>query len=98
AVGATSEVIAMSVAAGLVKSVVVMIGTPFVANIIGLNNPKSAMVYGGIMGTTSGVAGGLAATDKRLDPHGAMTATLYTGLGCLLDPSLLYFATVAFLG
>ncbi|HIW47157.1 MAG TPA: malonate transporter subunit MadM [Candidatus Yaniella excrementigallinarum] len=98
AVGATSEVIAMSVAAGLVKSVVVMIGTPFVANIIGLNNPKSAMVYGGFMGTTSGVAGGLAATDKRLVPYGAMTATFYTGLGCLLGPSLLYFATVAFLG
>ncbi len=97
AVGATSEVIAMSVAAGLVKSVVVMIGTPFVANMIGLNNPKSAMVYGGFMGTTSGVAGGLAATDKRLVPYGAMTATFYTGLGCLLGPSLLYFAMVAIL-
>lgn len=91
AVGASSDVIALSVAAGLVKSVVVMIGTPLVARFIGLNNPKSAMAFGGLMGTTSGVAGGLAATDKRLVPYGAMTATFYTGLGCLLGPSVFYY-------
>ena len=91
ALGASSEIIALSVAAGLIKSVLVMIGTPFIAPLIGLNNPKSAMAYGGLMGTTSGVAGGLAATDKRLVPYGAMTATFYTGLGCLLGPSLMYF-------
>ena len=91
ALGASSEVVALSVAAGLVKSVLVMIGTPFIAPLIGLNNPKAAMAYGGLMGTTSGVAGGLAATDKRLVPYGAMTATFYTGLGCLLGPSLIYF-------
>jgi len=45
------------------------------------------------MGTTSGVAAGLAATDARLVPYGAMTATFYTGFGCLLAPSVLYFAT-----
>lgn len=92
AVGASSEVIALSVAAGLVKAVVVMVGTPMIAPLIGLNNPKSAMAYGGLMGTTSGVAGGLAATDKRLVPYGAMTATFYTGMGCLLGPSILYMA------
>lgn len=92
AVGASSEVIALSVAAGLVKAVVVMVGTPLIAPLIGLNNPKTAIVFGGLMGTTSGVAGGLAATDKRLVPYGAMTATFYTGLGCLLGPSLLYMA------
>lgn len=75
ALGASSEVIALSVAAWLVKSVMVMIGTPFVARSIGLDNARSAMVYGGLMGTTSGVAGGLAATDPRLVPYGAMTAT-----------------------
>ena len=91
ALGAGSDVIALSVAAGLVKSVLVMIGTPMVAPFIGLNNPKSAMIFGGLMGTTSGVAGGLAATDPRLVPYGAMTATFYTGVGCLLAPSLLYF-------
>ncbi|MBY6539895.1 malonate transporter subunit MadM [Rhodococcus sp. BP-349] len=90
AVGASSEVIALSVAAGLVKSVVVTVGTPMIAKFIGLNNAKSAMAYGGLMGTTSGVAGGLAATDKRLVPYGAMTATFYTGIGCLLGPSLFY--------
>jgi malonate transporter MadM subunit len=95
ALGASSEVIALSVAAGLVKSVLVMIGTPFVAKYIGLDNPQSAMVYGGLMGTTSGVAGGLAATDPRLVPYGAMTATFYTGIGCLLAPSLLFFAVRA---
>ncbi|HMQ40400.1 MAG TPA: malonate transporter subunit MadM [Paracoccus sp. (in: a-proteobacteria)] len=77
ALGASSEIVALSVAAGLVKSVLVMIGTPFIAPLIGLNNPKAAMAYGGLMGTTSGVAGGLAATDKRLVPYGAMTATFY---------------------
>ncbi len=91
ALGASSEVIALSVGAGLVKSVLVMIGTPLVAKSIGLNNPYSAMVYGGLMGTTSGVAGGLAATDPKLVPYGAMTATFYTGVGCLLAPSVLFF-------
>ena len=76
----------------------VMTGTPFVAKAIGLNNPKSAMVFGGLMGTTSGVAGGLAATDKRLVPYGAMTATFYTGLGCLLGPSVIYFTVRTIVG
>ncbi|MGR3200015.1 MAG: malonate transporter subunit MadM [Paracoccus sp. (in: a-proteobacteria)] len=98
ALGASSEVIALSVAAGLLKAVLVMIGTPFVAPLIGLNNPKSAMAFGGLMGTTSGVAGGLAATDKRLVPYGAMTATFYTGLGCLMGPSLIYLALLAVTG
>ncbi len=90
ALGASSEVIALSVAAGLVKSILVMIGTPIVAKTIGLDNPQSAMVFGGLMGTTSGVAAGLAATDPKLVPYGAMTATFYTGIGCLLGPSILF--------
>lgn len=90
ALGASSEVIALSVAAGLVKSMLVMTMTPFVAKWIGLDNPRSALIFGGLMGTTSGVAGGLAATDERLVPYGAMTATFYTGLGCLLGPSLIF--------
>ena len=98
AIGATSEVIALSIAAGLVKSMLVMTGTPFVARFIGLNNPRSAMVYGGLMGTTSGVAGGLAATDPKLVPYGAMTATFYTGLGCLLGPSIIFVTIRAFFG
>ena len=91
AIGASSDVVTLSVAAGLVKSILVMIGTPLVARSIGLNNPQSAMVFGGLMGTTSGVAAGLAATDPKLVPYGAMTATFYTGVGCLLGPSLLFF-------
>lgn len=97
ALGAGSDVIALSVAAGLTKSVLVMVGTPFIAPRIGLNNPHSALIYGGLMGTTSGVAGGLAATDPKLVPYGAMTATFYTGVGCLLAPSVLYLGVRALL-
>lgn len=95
AIGASSDLMALSIAAGVVKSILVMVGTPMVASMIGLDNPQSAMVYGGLMGTTSGVAGGLAATDPKLVPYGAMTATFYTGLGCLLGPSVLFLAVKA---
>ncbi|MFT6094597.1 MAG: malonate transporter MadM subunit [Pseudohongiellaceae bacterium] len=95
AIGASDAVITLSVAAGLVKSILVMIGTPLVAKSIGLDNPQSAMVFGGLMGTTSGVAAGLAATDPKLVPYGAMTATFYTGVGCLMGPSILYFIVSA---
>ena len=97
ALGADSDVIALSVAAGLTKSVLVMIGTPLVAPRIGLNSPHAALIYGGLMGTTSGVAGGLAATDPKLVPYGAMTATFYTGVGCLLAPSVLFLIVRAVL-
>ena len=90
ALGATSEVIALSVAIGLIKSILVMTTTPLVARFIGLDNSRSALIFGGLMGTTSGVAGGLAATDSKLVPYGAMTATFYTGLGCLLGPSVVF--------
>jgi malonate transporter MadM subunit len=96
AIGASSDIIAISIAAGVVKSILVTIGTPLVAKMIGLDNPQTAMVYGGIMGTTSGVAAGLAATDPSLVPYGAMTATFHTGLGCLLCPSILFILVKVF--
>lgn len=96
AIGASSEVITISIAAGVIKSVLVTIGTPLVAKSIGLDNPQTAMIYGGMIGTTSGVAAGLAATDPKLVPYGAITATFYTGLGCLLCPSILYFLVSLF--
>ena len=37
----------------------------------------------------------MAATDPKLVPYGAMTATFYTGVGCLLGPSILYFIVSA---
>ncbi|MFM7193604.1 MAG: malonate transporter subunit MadM [Bacteroidota bacterium] len=92
AVGAASPVIAISIATGVLKSILVTILTPLLAKRIGLDNPGSAMVFGGMMGTTSGVAAGLGATDPKLVPYGALTATFYTGLGCLLCPSVLYLA------
>lgn len=98
AIGASSEVLALSIAAGLVKSVLVMVGTPFAAKYVGLDNPRTAMIFGGMMGTTSGVCGGLAALDPKLVPYGAMTSTFYTGLGCLLGPSVLFLTTKALFG
>ena len=98
ALGAGSDVIAISIATGVVKSILVTIGTPLVAKRIGLNNPHSAVVFGGLLGTTSGVVAGLAATDPKLVPYGALTATFYTGLGCLLCPSLFFILVRLFLG
>ncbi len=57
----------------------------------------SAMVFGGLMGTTSGVTAGLAATDPKLVPYGAMTATFYTGVGYLIVPSVLFLVVRAML-
>lgn len=90
AVGASSDVIAISIATGVFKTILTTIGTPLIAKKIHLDNPHSAIVFGGLLGTTSGVAAGLAATDPKLVPYGALTATFYTGLGCLLCPSLFY--------
>jgi malonate transporter MadM subunit len=98
ALGASSPVMALSIAVGVLKAILVMIGTPFIAPFIGLNNPRSAMTYGGLMGTVSGVTGGLAATDPKLVPYGALITTFHTGVGCLVGPSILYFAVRAFTG
>ena len=95
ALGASSDVIAISIAAGVVKSVLTMVVTPIVAKPLGLNNPQSAMAFGGLLGTTSGTSAGIAAVDPKLVPYAAMTATFYTGLGCLLFPSVFYFMMAA---
>ena len=91
--GADSTVIALSVAAGLIKTVFIMIFTPFVAKRVGITNPKMAMIYGGLVGSTSGVSTGLAAYDPDLVPYGTMVATFYSGFGCLLCPSIMYGLT-----
>jgi malonate transporter MadM subunit len=98
ALGASSAVMALSIATGVLKAVTVMIITPFVAKFIGLNNPQSAMAFGGCIGTVSGVTGGLAATDPRLVPYGALTATFHTGIGCLVCPSIGFLAVRAIVG
>ncbi|NEU12788.1 malonate transporter subunit MadM [Methylobacterium sp. BTF04] len=98
ALGADSAVMALSIATGVTKAVMVMVGTPLVAKLIGLDNPRSAMAFGGLMGTVSGVAGGLAATDPKLVPYGALTATFHTGIGCLVGPSLFYLIVRAIVG
>lgn len=98
AIGANSTVMALSIAAGVIKSICVMISTPYVAKFVGLTNPRTAVIFGGAMGTASGVAGGLAATNPKLVPYGAMGATFHTGVGCLLCPSVLFLATKLLLG
>ena len=98
AVGASSAVMALSIATGVLKAVLVMVMTPFVARSIRLDNPRSAMIFGGLMGTVSGVSAGLAATDRRLVPYGALVATFHTGFGCLVAPSVFYFSLRALLG
>lgn len=97
AVGASSAVVAISIAVGVIKSIFVTIATPFLAKTLGLNNPHSAMIFGGLVGSTSGVSAGLAATDPKLVPYGALTATFHTAMGCLLCPSILYFIVHYFL-
>ena len=94
AIGASSELIAISIATGVIKTIFVTIITPIVAKRIGLDNPGTAMIFGGMIGTTSGVAAGLAATDPKLVPYGALTATFYTGIGVLLCPSIFYLVAV----
>ena len=95
AIGASSDVIALSIATGVVKSIMVMVFTPVLARFMRLNNPQAAMVFGGLAGTVSGVSAGLAATDRRLVPYGALVATFHTGFGCLLGPSVLFLAVKA---
>jgi malonate transporter MadM subunit len=97
AVGASSDVIAISIAIGVIKSIIVTISTSFLAKPLGINNPQTAMIFGGLVGSTSGVSAGLAATDLKLVPYGALTATFHTAMGCLLCPSILYFIVNAML-
>ena len=68
------------------------------ADFLALKTPRSAMVFGGLAGTVSGVSAGLAATDRKLVPYGALVATFHTGLGCLMGPSVLFLATKALVG
>ena len=98
ALGAASPVIALAIATGVLKAVFVMVGTPFVARLVGLDNPRAAMIYGGVMGSVSGVTAGLAAIDRRLIPYGALTSTFHTGFGCLICPSLFFLLVRAFTG
>lgn len=95
AIGASSDVMALSIATGVIKAILVMIFTPVAAKFLRLKTPRSAMVFGGLAGTVSGVSAGLAATDRKLVPYGALVATFHTGIGCLLGPSVLFFAVKA---
>ena len=90
ALGASSEVIALSVAIGLAAPAR-HDRSPALRQVDRAEQPQVGNGLRWTVGTTSGVAGGLAAVDKRLVPYGAVTSSLYTGLGCLLGPSLFYF-------
>ncbi len=98
AIGASSDVIALSIATGVIKAIIVMVATPAAAKFLRLETPRSAMVFGGLAGTVSGVSAGLAATDRRLVPYGALVATFHTGIGCLLVPSVFFLTVKAIIG
>lgn len=90
AVGASSEVITLSIAAGVIKVLITAVFTPLIKNFVGINSKTSAMVFGGVMGTVSGVSAALASIDTKLVPYGALTATFYTGIAAILCPSVFY--------
>jgi malonate transporter MadM subunit len=98
AIGASSDVIALSIATGVIKAIIVMVATPAAAKFMRLKTPRSAMVFGGLAGTVSGVSAGLAATDRKLVPYGALIATFHTGIGCLLVPSIFFLTVKAIVG
>lgn len=98
AVGADSSIIAISIAIGVVKSISVMVITPFMKKIIKLDTPRQALIFGGLLGTTSGTSAAMAAINPKLVPYAAMTSTFYTGLGCLVCPSILYLSVLAICG
>ena len=98
AIGASSDVIALSIATGVIKAILVMVTTPLAAQFLRLKTPRSAMVFGGLAGTVSGVSAGLAATDRTLVPYGALVATFHTGIGCLLVPSVFFLIVKAIIG
>lgn len=93
--GVDSSVIALSIGIGVVKSIAVMVITPLVSKVIRIDTPREAIIFGGLLGTTSGTSAAMAAIDPALVPYAAMTSTFYTGLGCLVCPSVLYFAVAA---
>lgn len=92
ALGASSEVIAISIAAGVVKSVLVMVVTPFVAKPLSINN-RSLPCFRRHHGHHLRHCRRHRSVNPKLVPYCAMTATFFTGLGCLLFPSVFYFAT-----
>ena len=98
ALGASSDVIALSIATGVLKAILVMVATPAAARFLRLGTPRSAMVFGGLAGTVSGVSAGLAATDRKLVPYGTLVATFHTGIGCLLVPSVFFLVVQALIG
>lgn len=90
AVGASSEIITLSIAAGVIKVLIVSVVTPLIKNLVGIKTKTSAMVFGGVMGTVSGVSAAMASINPKLVPYGALTATFYTGIAAILCPSVFY--------
>ena len=58
-----SSVIALSIGIGVVKSIAVMVITPLVSKIIKIDKPREAIIFGGLLGTTSGTSAAMAAID-----------------------------------
>jgi malonate transporter MadL subunit len=73
--------------------------------ILGVARLATSTLIGVYLGSTLGIVlgvkvnvGGLAATDPKLVPYGALTATFHTGIGCLVGPSILYLTVRTLVG
>ena len=86
AIGASSEVITLAIAIGVFKAILVMVTTPMLAGFMRLGTPRSAMGFGGLAGTVSGVPAGLAAPHRQLVPYGPLLPTFHHPPGCLPAP------------
>ncbi len=96
ALGVSSDVIAISIAAGVVKTIIATIGTPLLAKYMKLDNAKTALVFGGLIGTTSGVTAGLAATNPKLVPYGALRLLLHRIGVFVMSVDIIYYINVGF--
>ena len=98
AIGASSDVIALSIATGVFKAILVMVATPAAAGFLRLGTPplRHGVRRAGRDGERR--QHGLAATDRRLVPYGGLVATFHTAIGCLLVPSAFFLVVKALFG
>ena len=99
AIGASSDVMALSIATGVVKAIMVMVGTPFAGRVPGAEQRRARRWSSAAWPARSAAsAPGWRPPTASLVPYGALVATFHTGLGCLMGPSVLFLAVKALIG
>ena len=96
ALGASSDVIAISIAAGVVKTIVATIGTPLLAKYMKLDNAKTASVFGGLIGTTSGEDGRIGCYQSKACALWGIYGYLLYRIRLSLCPSILFITLTWF--